>query len=194
MVNYNRVLSELGERAYPESRIREMIGEPLHDMYREALPREKHNLVEHCFNRYIELFKQTALWYTRLLDGVEDTVSYFASRGLRQSIATTKSAEETDIILTGLKVRQYFDLLLGVKDVVSPKPDPEIAYLTLQRLGIENDHAVIVGDTVIDIETGKRSGIYTIAVTTGTHDRERLAGSNPDYIIDNIQELRDIVI
>lgn len=191
---FNAVLNEVGERDYSEDRIRAMIGEPLRDMYREALPQEKHSLIDHCFNRYVEIFKQTAVDYTRLLDGVEDTLTYFSAKGLRQTVATTKSAEETDIILRGLNVKQYFDLLLGITDVTNPKPHPEIIYQTLQRLGVDGNRAVLIGDTTIDVETGKRAEIYTIAVPTGTHTRERLVNSNPDYISDNIQGLKDIIV
>jgi len=193
-MTFNRVLNEFGEEDCPKGGIRGMIGEPLRDMYRRILPEEKHNQIERCVDRYIEIFKETAVEHTYLLDGVEDTVSFFKARGLKQSVATTKTSEETAIILKGLNVRQYFDLLLGSGDVTNLKPDPEILHLTLRKLGCKRENAAFVGDTTTDIEAGRNAGVYTIAVTTGTHARKRLAGLNPDYIVDNIRRLRNIVI
>ena len=193
-IAFNRVLAEVGEKNYPEDRIREMIGKPLRDMYRKVLPLERQSLVEYCFKRYIEVFKEVPLKHTRSLDRVENTLSYFHKRGLKQSLATTKQSEVADILLKYLNIRKYFDLLLGSNDVRHPKPCPEIIHLTLERLKVNKRNAVFIEDTTIGLEAGKEAGVHTIAVTTGTHSREKLAYLNPDYIVDNISKIKEIIV
>src|SRR3990172_4945100 len=51
----------------------------------------------------------------------------------------------------------------------------------------------IVGDTEVDIESGRAAGCITIAVCFGMRQREYLDGFSPDHIIDSISELPDIV-
>ena len=51
------------------------------------------------------------------------------------------------------------------------------------------DNSYVVGDTPTDVESGKSAGIKTVAVTTGSYSKEKLAESNPDYIISSMSEL-----
>lgn len=190
---FNRVLGELGIRKFPEEGIMEMIGEPLVDMFKKALPLRKHGLIPHCYNRYVEIYRDVAPVSTSVLPGVEETLSYFKKKGAKQSVATTKRSDVAGYILKHLGIVAYFDLILGVNDVKDPKPSPEIVYLTLCQLGVEKKAAVFVEDTTIGLEAGKRAGVFTVAVTTGTHPRERLADAGPDYVIDDLSEMKEII-
>ena len=190
---FNRVLGELGIRKFPEEGIKEMIGEPLVDMFKKALPSRKHHLIQSCYNRYVEIYRDVAPLSTSLLPGVEETLPYFKKRGAKQSVATTKRSDVGGYILEHLGIRAYFDLILGVNDVKDPKPSPEIVNLSLGRLGVDKNAAVFVEDTTIGLEAGKKAGVFTVAVTTGTHHWERLEEAGPDYIIDDLRELKEIV-
>ena len=53
--------------------------------------------------------------------------------------------------------------------------------------------AVFVEDTTIGLEAGVRAGVHTVGVTTGTHDRDRLATLHPDAIVDGLPELIPLI-
>lgn len=191
---FNQVLGELGEGRYPDEDIREMIGEPLVDMFKKALPSRKHNLIQSCYDRYVEIYRYVAPLSISLLPGVEETLSYFTRARLKQSLATTKRSDVACFILEHLGIREYFDLLLGVNDVKEPKPSPEVVNLALSRLRVKKKAAVFVEDTTIGLEAGKRAGVFTVAVTTGTHSKEKLGEVDPDYIIDDLRALKKIIV
>jgi len=190
---FNRVLDELGADRYPAEAIKEMIGEPLIDMYMRALPQSMHHLIPHCYERYVAIYRELAPGSVSLLPGVEETLTHFRALSLRQSIATTKRSDVAAYILRRLDVAHLLDLVLGVNDVESPKPSPEIIELTLQRLMVERGAAVFIEDTTIGLEAGRGAGVHTVAVTTGTHSRERLLSASPDYVIDDIRGLKAII-
>lgn len=54
------------------------------------------------------------------------------------------------------------------------------------------DSTFVIGDTVLDIETAKHLGAFSIAITTGSHSRERLLSAGPDYCIDRFSELKGL--
>ena len=64
-----------------------------------------------------------------------------------------------------------------------------------KRYGWNGDksNVYLVGDTERDVEAGKIEGVVTIAVTTGSDSRKKLSGSNPDYIVDNLSEIREVL-
>jgi len=50
---------------------------------------------------------------------------------------------------------------------------------------------VVIGDTVLDIQTARHLGAKVISITTGSHSREKLEGESPDFIVDRFSELKD---
>ncbi|MBI2043109.1 HAD hydrolase-like protein [Candidatus Pacearchaeota archaeon] len=51
----------------------------------------------------------------------------------------------------------------------------------------------LVGDTTKDVEAGKIEGVITVAVATGSASKDELSGLNPDYIISNLSEIRQVL-
>lgn len=94
-----------------------------------------------------------------------------------------------------LGLRDYF------KETITPgnfAEDPDASVVTpkgelLRRLKIASP-AVIIGDSGMDIITGQQLGITTCAVTTGIRDRKVLEGYAPDFIIEGLREIREIMI
>jgi phosphoglycolate phosphatase-like HAD superfamily hydrolase len=67
--------------------------------------------------------------------------------------------------------------------------------MAMEQMGITNCEEVAkVGDSIIDIEEGKNAGCaLSIGITTGAHSFEQLQSAMPNFIIDNLLELKDIV-
>ena len=190
---FNRVVVEQGEAACPKTMIKEMIGLPLTEMFRRVLPDSKHGVIQGCWDRFIDIYSDVGPRKTRILPNVPETLTYFKDIGFMQSIATTKRSDVAANLLEKLNLIKYFDLVLGINDVASPKPAPDIIDLTLRRLGVKPYEAIFVEDTTIGLEAGKSGGVYTIGVTTGTHDRVKLSTLHPDYIMDSLLELTCLI-
>jgi HAD superfamily hydrolase (TIGR01509 family) len=190
---FNRVVEEQGAEACPPEVIREMIGLPLTDMFRRVLPGDKHVNIQACWDTYIKIYDEIGPAKTHILPGVEEALTHFKKMGYMQSVATTKRGDVASRLLAALGLRGYFDLVLGINDIPFPKPAPDIINLTLERLHVKPREAVFVEDTTIGLEAGKRAGVYTVGVTTGTHDMMKLASMRPDIIVDGMLELTRLV-
>lgn len=64
---------------------------------------------------------------------------------------------------------------------------------TLHDLGYAAEQTLVVGDMPVDIQMGKKAGVYTCGVTYGNSDRNKLIEAGADYVIDRISELFDIL-
>jgi len=192
-LSFNAALRDAGEAPRSDEEIRSMVGVPLDEMYRRILPRERWGLIDGCFKRYREVFMDVSLDHARILDGVEAILSHFEDEGLQQSLATNKSTPEAEKILAHLGIDGYLDLIVGYDDVSSPKPSPEMILLSLDAMGVEPHEAVLVEDSPTGLAAGKGAGVFTVAVATGSYDIGVLADSEPDYIIDEIKGLWEIV-
>jgi len=190
---FNQAIEDVGERSRPEEEIRGMIGVALEEMFRRVLPEEKHDRIGCCFDRYLAIFSEVSPIHTRILDGVEETLRYFEAKGVKQTLATNKSSAEAERILGDLGIRHLFDLVLGLNDIDAPKPSPEMILLTLERMDVEPGKAVLVEDSPTGLAAGKASGVHTVAVTTGTHAEDVLIPWEPEYTLECIRGLMEVV-
>lgn len=78
-------------------------------------------------------------------------------RGLRSAVVTNTSTPLAREILgwTGLDP----DLLVGSSDVARAKPAPDMVLAACQRLRVEPDEAVMVGDSAYDRDAARAAGV-----------------------------------
>jgi phosphoglycolate phosphatase len=81
-----------------------------------------------------------------------------------------------------------FAAVLGLRPGAPPKPDPSGALELAATLGVAPGDCLVIGDSTMDIDTAKRAGMRSCAVTWGYHDAARLAGA--DAIAEDVVALR----
>lgn len=124
---------------------------------------------------------------TRLYPGVRETVLGFSRK--RQAICSNKPEDFVRAILARLDFAAPFDEVVGGDTFQTQKPDPEGLNTILDRLGVAPGEAVMVGDSPIDIATGRAAGVRTLAVCYGNSPRERLLAAGPDALLESFSEL-----
>ena len=87
----------------------------------------------------------------------------------------------------------YFEDILGADDVECMKPSACPLDITVKRFNISKERTMIVGDMDIDILAGKKAGIWTCAVTYGIGEKAKIIKAKPDYIIDSLLKLKEII-
>lgn len=96
-------------------------------------------------------------------------------------------------ILDNFGLTAAFDHIYGGDTAPCLKPDPCTLIKVMKEYKIKPERALFVGDMTVDIETGKNAGTHTCAVTFGFDNREKLKAAKPDFLIDDIIELRGIL-
>lgn len=97
------------------------------------------------------------------------------------------------MILEKLSILEYFDMIVCSDDVSHPKPDPESLNLILTKLGADSRYSVMIGDANNDVICAKAASITSIGVTWGDVRKEKLLMSEPDYVADTVDELRNFI-
>lgn len=126
-------------------------------------------------------------------DGVSDTLLTLKEAGYQLAIVSTK---KNDVVMRGVNLLQcgnIFDTIIGLDDVTNPKPDPEPIELALTRLSVSSDEAIMVGDNFHDIVGGQNAGTKTAAVAWSIKGEEFLQQFKPDYMLQHITDIIDIV-
>jgi HAD superfamily hydrolase (TIGR01549 family) len=112
-----------------------------------------------------------------LQEHIDTVLKELKNRGVKLSIVTSGKSELSRRVIASLDLEKYFDVILCGDEVSKGKPDPEIVYTALNLMGVGPEDALIVGDSAVDIETGKNAGIHTALY---------LPDANAPYVNDEI--------
>jgi phosphoglycolate phosphatase len=141
---------------------------------------------EEVLPAFFEAYQSCLLDTTRLYAGVAEVLD--ALRVHTLAVLTNKPGDMSRQILDGLGVRDRFLRVYGGGDFPTRKPDPE----GLRRLMADADtgaaHTVMVGDSAVDVETGRAAGAHTVGVSYG-FDPRSLERSPPDLLLSDLREL-----
>ncbi|HXN73236.1 MAG TPA: HAD-IA family hydrolase [Candidatus Acidoferrales bacterium] len=126
---------------------------------------------------------------------LDNTVTY---PGVREGLAllekhpmavlTNKPVNFSRAILDGLGLSRYFRFVYGGNSFEKKKPHPMGVETLLRQLEAKPEEAMIVGDSEIDIQTARNSGIWSCGVTYGL-GLEGLRAFPPDLMLDSLTEL-----
>lgn len=188
-VNYT--LKKLGVREKPFDLIVSYIGTGVRDLVRRSLGAGKTVLIEKAVEIFSGYYVKHSAEESTLYPRVKEILDYLEDK--RKFVLTNRFKEFAEITLAELGIRDYFEDILGGDDEACMKPSACVLDRTFSRLGIDRRRTMIVGDMAIDIKTGKNSRIKTCWVTYGLGKRKDFVNLKPDYVIDDIIELKKIV-
>lgn len=137
---------------------------------------------------FLEEYEGVLLATTRLYPGVSDSLDRLEGRVL--AVLTNKRGDMTRAILEGLGVARHFTWIYGGGDVSAPKPAPAGLLQLAEQAAVHPAETLIVGDTAIDVQTGRAAGTLTGGVTHG-FDPQGLRSEKPDLIADDFPTLVD---
>ncbi len=118
-----------------------------------------------------------------LFDGVPELLRGLRDNGIRLAIATGKAGDRARSLLDLLGVLDLFDHVIGSDEVPRPKPAPDIVLRALELLGAPADGAMMVGDAVTDLASGRDAGVTTVAALWGDCDEVAMLAADPDVVV-----------
>jgi phosphoglycolate phosphatase-like HAD superfamily hydrolase len=119
--------------------------------------------VSPAHSRYIAPY----LGRMRPLAGAPGLLRATREQGLNVVLATSAKDEELDLMLDALGARDAVGTVVSSGDVKQAKPHPEIVQKALEESGTDPDQAVMVGDTVWDVQAAQRAGVPCIGLLSG---------------------------
>ncbi|TCJ21272.1 phosphonatase-like hydrolase [Microbacterium sp. PI-1] len=129
------------------------------------------------------------------IPGAADAIQGLKDAGLRVALTTGFAPITREALLDGLGWRGLVDLALSPIDAGRGRPAPDLVLTALLRTQTSSVSAVAVaGDTVSDVESGRRAGAGFVAgVLTGAHDRPALSAAGADAVLADVTALRGVL-
>ena len=131
---------------------------------------------------------------SRPYPGMVELLEALQTEGILLAVASNKYQEATTKIIGELYPSIRFSAVLGQREGINIKPDPQIVFDILQATGVDKADVLYVGDSGVDMQTGLNAGVETCGVTWGFRPRTELEPFHPQHIVDNVAELRQIIM
>jgi phosphoglycolate phosphatase len=160
----------------PLDEVTSMVGEGARTLVRRALPAEiAGDAFEAAFATYTELYLARCLVETRPYPGVVAMLEVLAPRW-RLGVLTNKPERPSRLILDGLGLAPFLDVLVGGDGPAARKPDPAGLQAIARGWGTTPDRLLLVGDSRVDADTATAGGAALALVAWGYGKAEELEG------------------
>ena len=186
----NLALKQVGAKEKSTQEIISYIGIGVDHLIRESLGKEYQDLFDKTKSVF-ENYRRTFADGSRLYPGVKELLEYFKHK--KKVIATNGKHEFAVLALKRTNIYNYFVDVVGGDDVDCLKPSACPLEIVMKRLSVLKEKTIIVGDMYLDISAGKKAEVLTCAVTYGIGKKEDILKAKPDFIIDNISDLKNII-
>ena len=201
-VNY--ALRQNGLPEHTVDDVRRFVGNGVRKLMERAVPDGAANpQFETAYATFREHYMQHALDTTRPYDGIPEVLHELKTRGCRLAVVSNKMMAATVELC-----RHFFpdtvEVAIGEHEAegIRKKPAPDTVREALRRLNTQNsklntqhsklnteNSAVYIGDSDVDIETARNSGLPCISVLWGFRDRDFLVAHGATTLISNPREL-----
>lgn len=169
--------------------IRAMIGKGSRNLIQQTLPGYLEGDIDAALARFLDYNRQHIAEKSRLYPDMPETLRVLAASHVKIAVITNKNEDLCRLLLHDLGIQELFECMCGGDTYPERKPSPLPLVKTAEKLGVSPAECIMVGDSINDIEAGKKAGMATIACSWGYGGAEELAEA--DVTIDSPRELYD---
>ena len=187
---FNATLPHYNKDRLSLAETKALVGMPLHDTFCELLGEQYADEATRLFrNRYREVF----LDMTSALPHAVETVKDLHAKGYKLAVATNKLGQFSREIIDHMGIGNCISSVIGDGDGVRKKPHPDMLIKILEEVDSTREEAVFIGDSPVDINTGKAAGVMTVAVPTGHHSHNMLEDAGAKTVIKDLSMLKEAI-
>ncbi len=198
----NAALRHIGRPELPEDVIASYVGDGAPILIQRALGGEQVDdaTVRRGLEFFLKYYREHKLDHTTVYPGIAQALAAIQNlasppkNGTPRKLAvlTNKPVVPSRAIVEALGLGRFFSQIYGGNSFPTKKPDPEGARKLLEEYDVQPQHAAIIGDSHVDIETGRNAGMATVGVTYG-FSPHTLEKEPPDVLVDHPRELAEVL-
>ncbi len=141
--------------------------------------------LEEAKKKYRECFKEFCAYHVEPYDGILEMLDGLCEQGIKLAVFTNKPHENAVKLMKEYFPKHPFTHVLGQCDAYPRKPDPKGIFQITSDWGVKCEECIYVGDSDVDMKTGKRANCLTVGVLWGFRTKEELLANGADRVISN---------
>ncbi len=193
----NRMLEQHGFSPVSESSVRLWVGNGATRLVQRALgnaqglPEEaiQGDMLAGALQQFMQHYEACYKEKSDLYPGVRELISRWHTAGVPLAVVTNKPIRFVPGLLEHLGISDFFSIVLGGDSLAYKKPHPAPLLKVLDDYQVSADSAIMVGDSLSDVEAAAAAGVPMVAVTYGYNQGKRLTETHQCRLIDRFDQL-----
>lgn len=191
----NEVLHIHGYPEHPVEEYKTFVGDGLQTLMARITPdKASKDDIANCCQTFMKVYADRWDKKTKPYEGISRMLDMLRESGKRCCVLSNKPHAFTIHCVQRYFSAGSFDHVFGQRDGVPRKPDPSGCFEIAKLTDTPTRNCVYVGDTSVDMQTGKGSGMFTIGVSWGFRKKEELLTHGADLIVDHPEEIARYVV
>ena len=141
---------------------------------------------------YDRLYESEPMKLVSPYPGLPELLEKLRSSGKKLGVLSNKPDNMTCFIVNKL-YGSSIHRVHGQRQGIPPKPDPTAVLALAEELGVRPEEVLYIGDSGVDMDTGRNAGMDTCGVLWGFRDRDELIGHGAKYLAANAEELEKVI-
>lgn len=189
----NFALSKNGFKERSIDEVRDFVGNGIEILMRKSVPQNiSENEFQLCFSDFKSHYKIHSEDNTKEYDGITDMLKVLKHNGFLLAVVSNK-ADFAVQTLCNKYFKGLLDVAVGEREGIKRKPCPDSVNEVVKLLNVEKNNCFYVGDSDVDVKTAHNAEIKCIACSWGFREKTVLEAEKPEYIIDSVNEILEIV-
>lgn len=187
----NYALQACGYPTHDTDAYRFFVGNGINKLFERALPegsRSKENVLK-IRSLFVPYYNEHNADLSRPYPGIENLLETLQKKGYMLAVASNKYHEATQKLIKQYFPRINFLAILGQRENIPAKPNPQVVYEIMEKAGVERNEVVYIGDSSVDMQTGANAGVTTIGVCWGFRPRTELEAYSPSLIAEQAEDI-----
>jgi len=148
-------------------------------------------LLPQAMEEYLSFYRSHHKSLARIYPGIREILTEVKQKGRFLALFTGKGIHTTTITLEEFGLKDLFDCVVTGNDVVNHKPSAEGIQKILDQFHVSPNEALMVGDSVADVNASRAANVKIAAVLWDSYAKERVLQMKTDYLFHNVTEFHE---
>lgn len=191
----NETLEIFGYPTHPLENTVNLVNYGSIELVRRALPegRKDNAEVMRVHEVYCPILKKYASDGTRPYDGIAETCRKLKDAGILLCVMSNKPQAATESCIETYFEKDLFDVVRGFVPGEFKKPDKKFTYDVMRQAGVSHEDCVLIGDSVVDLDTAKNAQCPCIWVKWGYSNADNIGGI-PEFTAETPSDIEKIIL
>lgn len=149
--------------------------------------------IEEGMEIYGRIFDENCTYHVTPYDGIVEMLENLKKKNIRLAVLSNKPDQQTVKVVHEIFGDTLFDYAQGQKEGIRRKPEPDGVYAIMDNMHVKKEECLYVGDSEVDIATGRNADLKTVGVLWGFRDRTTLEIAGAVNLIEKPEDLLQFV-
>ncbi len=190
----NEALAQHSMPLRTKDEVRTFVGNGIRNLILRAVPdKTEEATAEAVLETFTSYYKEHMNDKTAPYPGIPALLAKLRAAGVKMAIVSNK-ADFAAKELAKIYFADLIDVAVGARDGVPKKPFPDAVFDALAEIGAKKEESVLIGDSEVDVQTGKNAGMATVAVSYGFRSEKTLREAGTDAVCESVEALAALLL